>query len=355
MCEAVTREFKSWWTIDNGYCLPYSLSYRTLGLDSTVFTDQCAFSLKCALSNGLDKDCDCESSTECGSAVTASCSNSSLIYPGAGALVTPYNYMLYKRDRNWASKKPDQLGFQGQIKCMGYQFVTNDRIWLRLGETFRHYDHRLLENRLCNMKVETHGIRNYTGLHYDANCWNHSTTSNNRSYQVSFLCQPRCISQYRVRDGVWDCSDNEEAKTINNSCPQIQSHRLQCSSSELTCLLIGAVGDWGPDCLNERDEFVGESDTAPLMNIVCERNTDPGCVYLRKYIQISSQNNMNKITIGDHSTTTISFGLYCNSFFDTKSAIDELPELCQNWICSNDEYQCLSGQCISQEWLCDGE
>ena len=62
------------------------------------------------------------------------------------------------------------------------------------------------------------------------------------------------------------------------------------------------------------------------------------------------------MTIDDHSTTTtISFRLHCNSFFDRKSAIDELPELCEKWICSSDEYQCLSGQCISQEWLCDGE
>ena len=78
MCEAVIRESKSWWTIDNGYCLPYSFSYRTLGLDSTNFTDQCTFSLKCALSNGLDKDCDCKSSIECGSLVRISCSNCSL-------------------------------------------------------------------------------------------------------------------------------------------------------------------------------------------------------------------------------------------------------------------------------------
>jgi hypothetical protein len=354
MCEAVTRESKSWWMINNGYCLPYSLSYGTLGLDSTVFTDQCTFSLKCALSNGLDKDCNCKNATECRSLVNNTCPNSSLIYLGSGALITPYNYMVYRRDRDWTNKKPDQIGFEGRIKCIGYRSITNGRLRFQLAEKFRFYDHRLLEYNLCNIKEGIQGIRNYTGVYYDANCWNDSKTSNNRSYQVSFFCQSRCISKYRVRNGIWDCNNDEEDKSINNSCPQIQHHRLQCSSSELTCLLVGAVGDWGTDCMNGRDEFDDESDTTPLINIVCRQNTDPGCVYLRKYIQTSSKNNTNKIPTVDHSTSTISFRLYCNSFFDTKSAIDESSELCKNWICSNDQYQCLSGQCISQEWLCDG-
>lgn len=355
MCEAVTRESKLWWTIDNGYCLPYSLSYRTLGLDSSVFTDRCTFAVKCALSHGLDKDCNCASSAECSSALNTSCSNSPLTYPNAGALLTPYNYMLYTRDRDWTDKKPNLIGFQGQIKCMGYQFITNGRVVRRLGDRFRYYDSRLLEGILCNLREGIDGIRNYTGLHYDSNCWNYSTTSNNHSYQVSSHCRIRCVSKYRVRDGIWDCHEDEEAKSVNNSCPRIQRHRLQCSSSELTCLLVGAVGDWYADCLNGRDEFDGESDTTPMIGIACTLNTDPGCAYLRKYIQISSQNNTSKTTIGDQPIiAAISFRLYCNSFFDTPSGIDELPELCREWICSTDEYQCLSGQCISLEWLCDG-
>ena len=44
MCEAVTRYEKSWWTINGGYCLPYSLAYQTLHLDTTTVTNTCAFS-----------------------------------------------------------------------------------------------------------------------------------------------------------------------------------------------------------------------------------------------------------------------------------------------------------------------
>ena len=161
--------------------------------------------------------------------------------------------------------------------------------------------------------------------------------------------------KYRVRDGVRDCFVNEESTTINNSCSQIQRHRLQCSPSELTCLLVGALGNWGPDCYNGRDEFDEESDIVLFGNIFCNKNTDPECVYLRNYIQTSSQNKTNKVTIVEDSSTAIPFRSYCNSFFDTNSAVDESAEFCEKWICLKDEYQCLSGQCISQDWLCDGK
>jgi hypothetical protein len=35
--------------------------------------------------------------------------------------------------------------------------------------------------------------------------------------------------------------------------------------------------------------------------------------------------------------------------------MDESPQFCENWICFNNEYQCLSGQCILQDWICDGK
>ncbi|CAF0932135.1 unnamed protein product, partial [Didymodactylos carnosus] len=96
-------------------------------------------------------------------------------------------------------------------------------------------------------------------------------------------------------DGVVDCFDVEESKTISNSCPEIQRHHFQCSSSELTCLLVGALGDCDPSCSNGRDELDDESDIVPLMGIACTKSADPGCVYLRKYIQTSSENNTNKV------------------------------------------------------------
>ena len=49
MCESVTRNSQSWWTIDRGYCSPYHLAYQTLGLDTTLTEYTCDMSIKCAL------------------------------------------------------------------------------------------------------------------------------------------------------------------------------------------------------------------------------------------------------------------------------------------------------------------
>ena len=151
------------------------------------------------------------------------------------------------------TKNLTDLGIVGQVKCIGYQSITNGVLSrdTPIDENFRYYNYRTIGKIifLCNMQEGIEANRNASGPHYDINCWNNSKTFNNRSYQVSFLCKTRCISKYRVRDGIQDCFSNEEAVTINNSCPQIQRHRLQCSSSELTCLLAGQLGNWGPSLL----------------------------------------------------------------------------------------------------------
>jgi hypothetical protein len=314
------------------------------------------------LSNSLDQNCNCKNTAECRKVVYDFCVNSYQDYPGTGALLSPYVYMQYARERDWTNKKPDMFVIKGRLKCIGYQLVTNVSWWLPIFEGLAFYDYLLWQHLLCNRKEGMGVIRNTSGPRYDISCWNNSKTFNNRSYQVSFICETRCISKYRVRDGISDCIFMDEAYTINNSCPQIQRHRLQCSSSELTCLLAGALGNVGSDCSNKRDEFDDESGTVFNKNIKCTQRADPGCIYFRNYIRMSSYNNTNKITIfnnsilDDHSiTTTIPFRSYCNSFFNTISGIDESPEFCEKWVCLRDQYQCLSGQCISQSWVCDGK
>ncbi|CAF3331924.1 unnamed protein product [Rotaria socialis] len=361
MCEAVTRDNKLWWTIDGGYCLPYSLPYQTLSLDTTAITNKCGFLVKCSLSNSLDQDCECNSTVACRKMVNGSCSESYLPYPHSGFLISGYIGMMYERDRDWAKKEPDRLLYRGRMKCIGYQLITKGIRRFTNNGPFKFYRYRLSERRLCNMQEEVQSIRNYSGPHYHVNCWNSSKTFNNRPYQVSLWCETRCISKYRVRDGIYDCQESEENSTTNNSCPQIQRHRLQCSSSQLSCLLASELGNWMAACSNERDEFDYESETVLARNIACEQRTDPGCVYLRNYIRISSYTDINKITIAnnsilyDQSTKIIPFRSYCNSFFDIKSGIDESPQFCKEWTCFRSEYQCLSGQCISTDWICDGE
>ncbi|CAF1418976.1 unnamed protein product [Adineta steineri] len=363
MCEAMTRNSKSWWTINNGYCLPYSIAYQSLKLDfiAVADADECSFLVKCALSDGLDQDCECKNAISCRTVINKTCEKYQFFYPRSGSFITPYAYLYYARDRDWTNKKPNWVLVNGRIKCIGYQFVTNGFRQFKFSERSLLYEHLVLENQICKLNQGVEGTRNYTGPRYDLNCWNNSKTFNNYSYQVSFLCQTKCISKYRIRDGVRNCYFDEESSTINNSCPQIQRHRLQCSSSQLTCLLVGALGDGVEDCSNGRDEYNDETDAVRFTDIFCSKNTDPECTYFRKYIQTSSKSDTSIVTpigssiFNDESTTIISFRSYCNSFFDTKSAFDESTELCTKWICLSDEYQCLSGQCIPQDWLCDGE
>jgi hypothetical protein len=361
MCEAVTRDSKSWWTIDGGYCLPYPIAYQTLSLDITASINKCRFALKCVLSNGLDQTCNCTSVTACHVVLNKACAGSTLVYPASGPLLFPYVRMGYARERDWTNKKPDILEYSGRVKCVGYHLVTKDAWWWWPDEKFQYYDYRFSEYLLCNLIENVTANRNYSGPRYDADCWDNSKTFNNRSYQVSFRCETRCISKYRVRDGIRDCYLDEELKSINNSCPQIQRHRLQCSSSELTCLLAGALGNWGSACLNGRDEFDYKSGRVLTRDINCEKKTDSGCAYVRNYIRISSHDDTNELTFAnstifdDHSTIAIPFRSYCDSFFDTRSGIDESSQFCKKWACFSSEYQCLSGQCIPHSWVCDGK
>jgi hypothetical protein len=311
------------------------------------------YAIKCALSNGLDQDCECGNTSTCHQMVKDSCLIGYLSYPGIGRPWSPYSQMVYHRDRDWKNKKPDAIAYSGRVKCIGYQVITTNYIVVEINKNHPFYDYRNQEDRLCNKNLSI--IRNYTGSHYDIHCWNHSKTFNNHSYQVSFHCETRCISKYRKRDGILDCILADEQYNENNTCPEIQRHRLQCSSSELTCLLAGTMGNWGSACSNARDEFDYENNNAFLHNLRCTHRNDPGCTYLRQYISNSIYDTTDRTIINEESSDVLPFRSYCNSFFDTKSGIDELSEFCQEWFCLTGEYQCLSGQCIPLDWICDGE
>lgn len=165
ICDAVIRNSKSWWTIDDGYCLPFSLPYQILQLDTTNKVDPCSFILKCALNNGLDQSCNCQDSDECGQLLTEFCPDPYLLYPSPNPFLLPYGILWYKRDRNWGNKKPDGIAFEGRIKCLGYQFITND-LWIYHFDEkfFLHYQYQLIEYVICNMKHtedENEGLQNF--------------------------------------------------------------------------------------------------------------------------------------------------------------------------------------------------
>jgi hypothetical protein len=320
--------------------------------------------LKCALSESLNQDCPCKNAAACSKIMNEFCTDAFVLYPESGLVLSAYIGMVYTRDHDWSDNMPDRILYRGQIKCIGYQLITKGiRRW-STNSPFQYYRFRISEYRICNMNEGTQAYLNYSGPQYDINCWNGSKTFNNRSYQISYKCQTRCISKYRVRDGIFDCHKSEEedeSVNVNNSCPHLQRHRLQCSPSELSCLLAAELGNWYTSCSNERDEFDRESGTVIDLTIICRQRNDPGCLYLRDYIRRSSEDQTNKTSdikkeiFDDYSTTAIPFESYCNSFFNIKSGFDESSQFCKEWICPIDQYQCLSGQCILQIWICDGK
>jgi hypothetical protein len=164
------------------------------------------------------------------------------------------------------------------------------------------------EYNFCNIKPDEDSYPNSSGLHNDIYCWNNSKTFNNRSYQVSLICLTRCISSYRIRDSIRDCYRSEEGYSLNNSCPQIQHHRFQCSSSEWTCLLVGTIGSGDNECSNERDEFDSEGEIALSTNIHCKGRTDQRCIYFQNYIRMSSSNHTKEELINNNSLIDVKGG-----------------------------------------------
>ena len=130
-----------------------------------------------------------------------------------------------------------------------------------------------------------------------------------------------CTSLKRTeKSECFDCLF-DETRSINNSCPQIQRHRFQCSESELTCLLVGTIANRGLDCNNKRDEIDYRTGTVLIGNNHCSYNDVSRCNYLQNYIQISSKIDVEDQMFNDdllranHSKNVIPFRSYCDSFF----------------------------------------
>jgi hypothetical protein len=122
-----------------------------------------------------------------------------------------------------------------------------------------------------------------------------------------------------------------------------------------------AIGDGDATCTNKRDE-VTPSGLIVKRNVYCRQRNDEGCLFLQDYIRqsfststTSNDSSIHIQNITDIATIKLPFQYYCDSFLNSDDKLDESNQFCQQWVCRTDQYQCLSGQCIPIEWICDGK
>ncbi|CAF2907736.1 unnamed protein product [Rotaria sp. Silwood2] len=376
-------ELKHLWTTPSGLCYPFWIEFD---LDMNGDRDEyCQYLLKCALSGGKELQC------PCGSAVAENndqyncsiimkelmCSNKSLLFPLKSGVIKPYMQFYYNIDHhNWLTNQdPDKIIFNGYIKCRGYQ-ARGKMLEFDYNENFIF--HSQFDFLFCNSSnVE----KVYSGPFYDEYCWTKdSKTFQNKSYHFSDICKRTskyCISDYRLLDGYDDCGGVQSEDELfnpfystNNSCLNQQKYRFTCSHEQQpTCLLVELLGNQVIDCLNGYDEFLFGHEMS-LLNIKCQQTSKrEGCQLLRQYIKYSWIKNQSAFkdimsltaTLTYQSTSSAfsrltPFHHYCDTFWDISSKNDENLLLCQKyWVCSKNQYRCLTGQCIPQEWLCDGK
>ncbi|CAF1592443.1 unnamed protein product [Rotaria sp. Silwood1] len=225
-----------------------------------------------------------------------------------------------------------------------------------------------INHELCTFDKWDKGYRDFLSpLQYDKNCWNESLTFNGRPYAVKpNICNyaGECISQYRIRDGVLNChgtTDDEDMIFEENYCTgNVGQQRFQCFNDEHKCLPLNRLGTGRADCLNSYDESWYGIGSSLRYQAICFKELTTDCHHVKEYIhQSSTSNSSNHILIANPqrqgSTNRIRFRSYCDSISDLIEHVDEMSSSCQHWICTNDQYQCRSGQCIDLDWVCDGE
>ncbi|CAF1121422.1 unnamed protein product [Rotaria sordida] len=355
ICESYGR-FKRW-TLPNGKCYSSNRYEETNAKNRTV-DQECVYLVKCALSQGAEKQCPCNGSS-CIDALNKVCPSVNIQYPNGG-IIAPYIRHFYNVTRNWKEKLSDLMMFNATIKCRGYMIYQYTTVLPYLSEfDLRDFEVFLCSNSSISSIIPVNG--------YDKYCYNDSRTFNNHSYNFIDICKysMECISAYRIGDGIVNCQDqmdeNQSEINISETCQNIQRHRFRCSPEESSCLHVNNLGDFDSNCNNSYDESWMGTDII-LSKVDCNSQLKDGCEFIRQYINISWNSNTNNNNNNNYnstlqlSSTRIPFRAYCDTFWDLYSKNDENVTRCRTWwICLEEQWQCRTGQCIDKKWVLDGE
>ena len=371
MCEVSPH--RTSWTLESGLCWPDEdyddpryPPWNMINESNLTQEDKCEYLFRCALSKGFEHDCPCNH-LNCTQMMMNVCSTPDhlIIYPREG-LLNSNIYVMYNYSHSMEDPTPQFMVFSGGIKCRGFYFQMKDISVAPIDINLINYPN--LNNVMCAFDDPTDGDRDFlSSQQNDKFCWNDSLTFSGRPYAVYLdMCtySGECISQYRIRDGFWDCYDNQDEKMPikNNYCTgNVGRQRFQCFNNEYKCFPLLMLGSGYADCSNDYDESWYGTGTDIRIDIPCEKETTTtDCNRLKEYIQESSNrnstNNNSFVTYRlQKRTDRMPFRHYCDSFWNLDKHIDEMNSSCKYWICHQTQYQCRTGQCIELDWICDGE
>ncbi|CAF0966233.1 unnamed protein product [Adineta steineri] len=345
------------WTKTNGACTnKVGFDDLSVSMEDTTMSDidKCTYLIRCALSQGIERDCPCDHMNCIQVMKTVCVDDASYFYP-RGGLIRPYVFMRYQWKRDWKDEKaPDFFVMNGSIKCREYQGYIDFKNNFSVSDQFTRWNR--FEYYFC-----LDARKNFnSSIQYDVSCLFNSRAFNGHLYAFLDICEKwgPGISQYRIMDQTWDCGNAADEQvpitniTLNKApCWKLRKHRFLCSEEQYTCMHAGDLGDQAHFCKNNFDEVLYGTDLS-LADIHCSHRNDPNCQLLKNYITSSWISNSSYNT---SYSTAIRFRAYCDGTWDLYGHTDELPSFCRVWICRNDQYQCQTGQCIDLAWVCDDE
>ena len=325
MCEVSPHQRA--WTLLNGLCwsgdcfddLTYP-SWNMLNNSNVTSDEKCQYLLRCALSDGLERDCPCNR-LNCSQIMSNVCrDNSLLLYPQAG-LISPnilFYYELGRSDNIWNVSGMIPRGTQ---RCRGYQATVNN--YMRRSFSPEAVMHADISSILCTLNEGSMISTNYSStLQYDKFCYNDSFTFSGRQYAVNpDVCNrsDQCISQYRIRDGFFNCfygHDEDHLSDKSYCVGNVGQYRFQCYNDEHKCLPLSKLDSGRNECSNNYDEGWYGTGMSLSANSKCQKGDTDRCDRLKEYIRESSLKNTRSF---DHmssqtSINHIPFRSYCDSF-----------------------------------------
>ena len=288
------------WTLHNGHCV--EKGWLEKNLTDLNESEICVLYLKCQLTNGKTDICE-----DIIPSYDSLCKNQTIIYPSEPTFY-PYAKTVYILTGLTMKTVPAYVLFNGSIKCADYPVSYELHSSLIKWVAFVYqYPYDIL---FCDR----------------SNAMNMGKYCSQNTKQ-SFACQLswKCISKYRLRNGIVDCRYVED-ESDDQTCHRTEQfqYRLQCSGDPSKCLSIGLVGSGYAECKEYDDESIVQL-KRKIFNYPCIKRNSMECSILRNYIR--SRSSISPL-IKDR---VIRFRRYCDSFFHLAKGIDE--SLCHEWKC----------------------